>query len=138
MGGLPKSIIKKYGITKKAWQVYREGSSKSSTKKKARKTARKKTKRRYGMTIPLAPTIGLVAMFREPIAAAMSGQTDEIIPSLVWNVIGVDSAGRFDMGKLISNVTPLIAGLLIHKFVGGAPLNLNKILARARVPFLRV
>src|SRR3990170_897560 len=33
MVGLPKSIIKKYGVTKKAWQVYRSGGSGSARTK---------------------------------------------------------------------------------------------------------
>ena len=41
MSGLPKYIIKKYGISKKAWQVYR-----SKKKKTKRSHAHKKIKRR--------------------------------------------------------------------------------------------
>jgi len=52
--GLPKSIIKKYGITKKAWRVYRGNKKTSKTTKKRsvkakvanRRYSRKKTKRR--------------------------------------------------------------------------------------------
>lgn len=39
--GLPKSIIKKYGITKKAWRVFRGKKSKSRSKTKT-KTKRKR------------------------------------------------------------------------------------------------
>jgi len=54
--GLPKSIIKKYGISKKAWSVYRgrskskssSGKSKTKTTKKKRKYMARKKKRRSG------------------------------------------------------------------------------------------
>jgi len=39
--GLPKSIIKKYGITKKAWSVYRGRKRKTSRTRKARPSRRK-------------------------------------------------------------------------------------------------
>ena len=54
--GLPKSIIKKYGITKKAWRVYRgrkgkkrtRSTRRSSNPKRRRKRNLPKTKRRTG------------------------------------------------------------------------------------------
>lgn len=59
--GLPRSIIKKYGITKKAWRVFRGrkkgGRSKSAAKKTKRRvsrTAKKKRRRRRGIAIGLA------------------------------------------------------------------------------------
>lgn len=42
MAGLPKSYIKKYGITKKAWRMYRASKKKSKSKSKTRKTSNKK------------------------------------------------------------------------------------------------
>jgi len=61
MPGLPKSIIKKYGVTKKAWQVYRgklrrgkrkprSRVSNPKTKRRTRKLGRKK-KRRGGKSL---------------------------------------------------------------------------------------
>ena len=44
MSGLPKSIIKKYGVTKKAWAVYRGQSSSSS--RSSRRSRRRKIKTR--------------------------------------------------------------------------------------------
>lgn len=60
--GLPKSIIKKYGISKKAWRVYRgQKSSKKSSKRKVKKTAKrrkysrkKKTRRKRSNKIPIS------------------------------------------------------------------------------------
>jgi hypothetical protein len=52
--GLPKSIIKKYGISKKAWRVFRGGktsksrTSKSKTKSKTKKVRKTTKKKRRG------------------------------------------------------------------------------------------
>ncbi len=43
--GLPKSIIKKYGISKKAWKIYRSG--RGSTRRAAIKRSKTKTKSGY-------------------------------------------------------------------------------------------
>jgi len=152
--GLPKSIIKKYGITKKAWQVFRGGKSKSRgnprrssprpktrAKPKRRRTylARKKSSRSRKITIPLAPIIGIVAApgISKAIPRFLAGDVEGGL-NYLKEVVGIWPDGTFHMGTLMDNVTPMVAGLLIHKFVGGAPLNLNRMLASANVPFLRI
>jgi len=42
--GLPKSIAKKYGITKKAWRVYRAGKGKPKSKGKTKQSTSKRRK----------------------------------------------------------------------------------------------
>lgn len=54
--GLPKHIIKKYGVTKKAWQVYKSGKSKSKGSSNPRtkmtaKTSKKRATANIGMKI---------------------------------------------------------------------------------------
>lgn len=49
MGKLPKSIIKKYGISKKAWAVYRSGRSRTTTRRKRAKPLYRRTTKRYTM-----------------------------------------------------------------------------------------
>lgn len=58
MGKLPKAIIKKYGISKKAWSVYR--SERKSTTRKVSKVARKKKSRgkRKGMNPLMGRMVG--------------------------------------------------------------------------------
>lgn len=51
MTGLPRSIIKKYGVSKKAWAVYRGSTTQSRSKKSTRgrtHMARKRYSRRRG------------------------------------------------------------------------------------------
>ena len=91
------------------------------------------------MTIPIAPVMGLASMFGRTIPLVMRGDTDGAMKQAVYDTIGFNMWNNsFDGAKMVANMTPLIAGLLIHKFVGGSPLNLNRTLARARVPFIRI
>jgi len=148
--GLPKSIIKKYGISKKAWRIFRgQKSSKSSNpspSKKARKVRRKVAKKRRsrrsgGMTVPLAPMAGLAAGLARPAQELMAGNIDGAVTHLLYNYTGLSGYPgnlTFKMEGLKNGVMPLVTGLLVHKFVGGPPLNLNRILARAKVPFIRI
>jgi len=46
--------------------------------------------------------------------------------------------GQFQWGMLKRGLLPLVIGCLVHKFVGGPPLNLNRTLAAANVPFIRI
>ena len=49
MAGLPRSIIKKYGVSKKAWAVYRgnkSGSTRSATKSRGASMAKRRSSRR--------------------------------------------------------------------------------------------
>ena len=101
----------------------------------------KKSKRRSrrSFTIPLAPVIGFVPMFAEAVQRAIDGNWDGVLKSLQWNVLGLNPENNnWNFNKFIQNITPPIIGLLIHKFVGGSPLNLNAILARHRVPLIRI
>ena len=156
--GLPKSIIKKYGISKKAWAVYRGKKSKGSNPrpKKARKVkkvarrrySRKRSRRRGGMTIPLAPIIGLGAGLaggstwsggNSVISRLMEGDIADAMKIGAYHYLGYDiNLGKFEVQGLMTGVMPLVVGALIHKFVGGAPLNVNRMLAAARVPLVRI
>jgi len=153
MVGLPKSIIKKYGISKKAWEVFRGKKSKGSNPrpKKARKVKRKvakrkRSRRRGGMTIPLAPIIGLgIGIFtkrpawgKSAFEHAIAGEFDWAMESLKQSYLGIRPDGKFDITLMSHGLLPLAIGLGVHKFIGGSPLNANRILAAARVPFIRI
>jgi len=113
-------------------------SSKSSRKVK-RKMAKKKRRRSRSITIPLAPIAGLGAGLATPISQALAGNYESAFYYLSQNYTGVDPrTGQFNIEHLKRGLVPLLGGLLVHKFVGGSPLNLNRILARANVPFIRI
>jgi hypothetical protein len=100
--------------------------------------ARKKGNKKKKFTIPLAPMIGLAAGLVEPAIALSQGQWWEAINGLKYNYLGIDAGGNWNPWAMQKGLAPLIIGLLIHKFVGGAPLNLNKTLAASGVPFIRI
>jgi hypothetical protein len=92
------------------------------------------------MTIPIAPLVGIMATAESGglISNVIAGRFDQIPSSAAWSILGIGNDNRINMGALVEHWTPTIAGLLIHKFVGGNPLNVNRTLERARVPFLRI
>jgi len=80
--GLPKSIIKQYGITKKAWSVYRGRKKSSSRSSKVTGKVKRRTKslaRRRGrrgsrkFTLPLAPILGLAVGMAKPLGYRICG-----------------------------------------------------------------
>jgi len=152
--GLPKWAIaeaRKRGaknIFAYAWSlVKRKRSPKPKTKKRSVRTVAKK-KRRYSrsLTIPLAPVAGMAVPFLNkgihpdsPFNYALKGKWDRVAVGLISNLTGFnpdDSSFKFE--RIIPNVLPIVGGLLVHKFVGGSPLNLNRLLARARIPLVRI
>lgn len=129
-------------LTKRAPKA-RKSRSSNPRPKKARKVTRKMAKKRRrsrgGMTIPLAPVIGLVAGLGPTIKEAMAGNIDAAIHEAAWAYTGYDTYdATFNPQRLTYGLVPLVVGLLVHKFVGGAPLNFNRMLARAKVPFIRI
>lgn len=120
-------------------------SSKKKTRKVRRKVARKKKRRSSAMTIPLAPIGGFVVVFTSPefggksiVQSAMEGDYNNIGHAMVGQLTGWDTNQGKWMPERAHGLMALIVGTLIHKFVGGRPLNVNAMLARAKVPFVRI
>ena len=130
-----KRVVKK---SKSAAQTA-VGITGKSKSKKVKKTT-EKTKRRYKMTIPIAPTIGLAVGLIAPAQLLFAGKMTAAVEKLAHSYLGIRFATRapkFDMSGLAQGVLPLVIGLLVHKFVGGS-LGLNRMLGRAKVPLLRL
>ena len=112
---------------------------KAPRKAKRKMTRRKKTRRSRSITIPLAPVVGLIPMVSGAAESLIYGDTKTAIKRLSWDTLGYSlTTHKWDARKCGANITPLIIGLLLHKFVGGSPLNLNRTLARAKIPFIRI
>lgn len=148
--GIRSSIAKKYGISKKGWieeKKARKGKSRSKSKTKKKKSvrtrgirsmAKKKGKRRYKMTIPIAPVIGLGVGMMPAIDHLLKGDITNFFHRLSENYVGWNPGNnRFEIEGLKRGILPLVVGLLVHKFVGGS-LGLNRMLGRAKVPLLRL
>lgn len=131
MAKLPKSIIKKYGITKKAWAVFRSGRSQSSRKARhsskggktslARRRARRyfsRARRRSGMGLNLR-SIGKIIKLGAFVAPAiheystMSGEVPQKLARTLASYGGYNlDGGNFDGALLAKMWTPYIATTL--------------------------
>lgn len=134
----------KYKFVKNLTKSPSKTGGKTTAKRKVKRKLAKKNKRRNNqMTIPLAIVVPLAAGIGPSVAAIMRDQSPENVAGTLNHLTMIYTgynamAGNFEMGALAKGLLPLIAGGLVHKFVGGAPLNINRILAAAKVPFIRI
>ena len=134
-----KRAMKKLGRTER--RVSKKGKVYYTKPKRRvkRRMARRRGRRRYTMTIPIAPIAGLLAGMHEPIVRIMQGKADLAIEAVSRNYTGYSPKDKNWLPeRMARGLLPLVIGCLVHKFVGGPPLNLNRVLARAKVPFIRI
>ena len=120
--------------------------AKKSTRKSVKNTvtrrrntvAKKKKRGSRKFTIPIAPIVGLAAGLAGPIKDLMDGEVEFAVNKLKYSYLGLDTDNNFKAEALMNGLVPLIVGGLVHKYVGGAPLNLNRMLAAANVPIIRI
>ena len=117
--------------------------------KKRRKTASLKRSRRSvnvrmgrKLNLPLALIGGLSAGIVPAIMKAVNGDLLGAADELAFNYAGVAGVAggnpHFNIEGFKKGLLPLIVGALVHKFVGGAPLNINRTLASSGIPFIRI
>lgn len=133
--GLPKSYIKKFGVTKKAWREYRKDKkiprSTPKTKTRKRTMARKKKRRSRGLS--LQRTMFKLLRIGSLVAPGIinytkiSGDTKTKIGYTLLSYAGIKSTTKqFDFGLLAQTWTPfLITNLVTY----GIP-KLNGIIRR--------
>ncbi|MBU1082439.1 MAG: hypothetical protein KKB59_18280 [Spirochaetes bacterium] len=138
MVGLPKAIIKKYGVTKKAWQVFR--GQKKKTHRKANKpkrsnrspvrhmvrrrySRRSKPRRSSGYSIGIATSLAALTVplniltrqggHGQPVYEAQTGNWNNALQGVVdntkWAVTSFDG--------IVSTFLPIIGVSFIKKFV---------------------
>jgi len=137
---LGKNLMKKAAA---AWNKKAgKPKSKSKTNKSktgsttGRKMARKKiSRRRNRFTIPLSVVVPIAWKLRWVVQKGLAGDYDGAAQDALWHFAAIDSNGNFN-AEALKTWIPVIAGLLVHKFVGGAPLNLNRYLKD--VPLIRI
>jgi len=152
--GLPKWAIKEArargakNVFAYAWTLVKRKGKKGSRKSNpgkikrrgGRKMARKKKRRSRSLTIPLAPIAGLACGVMDAWTRGGGfGNLHEVGYKLVENYTGYNPVrGNFDVNRLSKGLLPLILGAVVHKFVGGYPLNINKMLAQHKIPLIRI
>lgn len=115
MVGLPRSIIKKYGVTKKAWSVFRSRSSSSTRAAKVTQVARRKGRRSSGGKKKSSGFKG----------AALT--TGAIVGAMAYG------AGRQYVSDKLSNYVPNFAGEWTDEVVMGM---LSYFMAKGKIPLL--
>lgn len=130
----------KYKFVKnKGTRRSRSSRRKSNPSRRKRRVARRRKRRRRSRTIPLGPVLGLAAGMVGPAQALMEGNIESAAELACRQYTGYSFQHQhFDANELKKGLVPLVAGLLVHKFVGGWPLNLNRTLAAAGVPYIRI
>jgi len=102
--------------------------------------AKKKKRGRRKFTIPLAPVAAIIGVIAKPAQLAMDGDYEGAAAELGARVVGHNfQSGETDLLYAAKTCwIPLVIGSAVHKFVGGPPLNLNRMLAQANVPIIRI
>lgn len=100
--------------------------------------SRGRARRRSGATVPAAMLFGMVPGALQMMKAFDRSGFQGALAAGTAVFTGFDpSGGGFKFGMLRFGLMPLIGGLLVHKFIGGG-LGVNRMLASARVPLLRL
>jgi len=104
-------------------------------KSRAKVTRRKA---RAQMTIPVAALAGFVPLAGVVMTSFKQGGIELAGNNLVSNLTGYDiNTKTWNFGYMAKGTIPIIAGLLAHKLIG-QKLGVNRMLANAGVPFVRV
>jgi hypothetical protein len=92
---LPKSLIKKYGISKKAWSIYKKRSKNSKATSKRTSKKKKEVK---------------------PMAKSKSKSILGMQTSDIWKGVGAGSAGL--LGGIVNTVLPNVGGNIAQAISG--------------------
>jgi len=95
-------------------------------------------RRRPSMTIPIAPVAGLLAGLTEPAKRAMYGDFDGAVDELCHAYLGYSYRSKTWVGidSMKRGLLPLVIGFAVHWVAGR--LGVNRLLARAKVPLIRI
>lgn len=92
---------------------------------------------RGGFTIPVAVLAGFGPMVADTIHGYQTGGLASASNDLLANVTGYDARAKaWSFGLLAKGMGPVVAGIMVHKLAGR--LGVNRALAKAGVPFLRI
>lgn len=101
----------------------------------------RRTRRTYSrqITLPIAPIAGLAAGMYSVVLNASQGNYEQAMADAIWHYTGMNikAANMWQPEGLKYGLLPLVAGLVVHKVVGGT-LGANRMLARAGVPVIRI
>lgn len=89
-------------------------------------------------TLPIGIIAGLLPGVTRTFATFQASGAQRASSEALAIYSGYDPMTRqWSIGNMSFGLLPLFAGLALHRFVGGG-LGVNRILARSKVPFLRI
>ena len=98
---------------------------------------RKAHRRSHSMTLPLAVIGGFVPLGMQMYTCLRSGQPDLAGRRLVAGLTGYDYGdGQWKPSEMRYGLAPILGGFLVHKVA--SRLGINRALAQANVPFVRI
>jgi hypothetical protein len=99
---------------------------------------RKKRTTRRSFKLPIAAVGGFIPLVAGTVGNMQSMGAVEGLKSSTSLIMPYDaSTGRFTMSGLGRGLLPIMLGFVVHKLIGGS-LGVNKMLAAARVPVIRL
>lgn len=121
--GLPRSFIKRYGVTKKAWREYRKTlkSRRTTSDKRGRKLTRRRTRRktrRKKRTIPLIPILSVAGpiVYEAKRAWDAGWGVEGVIDNISQIYTGFSFVNQtFDINRLKNGLVPALVGIAAHK-----------------------
>ncbi len=94
--------------------------------------------RRAGFTIPVSIVAGFAPLVNQAYIGYEAGGIRQAITGTVTSIIPYDpGTKKVSFSNLGYGLYPILAGMLVHKIVGGA-LGVNRFLARSGVPWIRL
>lgn len=100
--------------------------------------AKNRRKSANGFHIPVGIVAGFAPMIAGTLGEVAGGGMSRLGHVPLRDLTGFDSDfGKFDSKALVKGWTPIILGIVAHKFIGGR-LGVNRALARAGVPLFRI
>ncbi len=141
----PMLIVENLKLARRRYRGLRTRARRSYRRTKARV-------RRAKMTVPIAPIIGLgVGLLGGPAGTTLMDHVQAkdwrgAVNRLSQSYLGYSPGGgglypgeaRLTLEEMKYGLLPLVMGGLVHKFVGGDPVGINRILGRAKVPLVRI
>jgi hypothetical protein len=117
---------------KRYWAARR---GKTGKKRSVRMAVQSRSKK---FTLPVAVVLGFTPLVARAVDLTRSFGFANALQVLPTSLIPYNVQTRkMDFGQLSNGLYPIIAGLAVHKIVGGM-LGVNRALAAARVPLLRL
>lgn len=96
-----------------------------------------KNHKRPSMTIPLGVVAGFIPLVANTVGRFQREGWNGAMREISADTIGLDPAsGVFNIKWMMRGTAPIIGGIMVHKLA--SILGVNRAMARAKIPFIRI